>query len=208
MTAAGKSNQSALFLDSTGRTYAVPAHQLPSARGQGEPLTSRIDLPTNAALMGVMMGEDHQPCLLASDAGYGFIAKLSELHTKNKKGKASLSIPEGGNALKPRLINDLEKDYIAALTNSGQLLLFKVADLPQLAKGKGNKIINISSKKFKTREEYLIDIAVIGETDELTILSGKRKLTLKKNDLKHFLGERGQRGGKLPRGFQHADGFE
>ncbi len=207
MAVKGKSNQAAIFLDSTGRTYSLPTHNLPSARGQGEPITGKLEPPVGATFTGVLLGENEQLVLLASNAGYGFITKLEDLHTKNKKGKASLSVQQGAVALTPKVVQNIEADYIAAVTNLGNLLLFPIADLPQLAKGKGNKIINIPSAKFKTGEEFLIDVTVINKSQDLTLLSGKRKLTLKAKDLASFQGERGQRGKKLPRGFQRVDGF-
>jgi topoisomerase-4 subunit A len=207
MAIEGRSNLPAVFLDSTGRTYALPAHSLPSARGQGEPITGRVSPPPGAAFEGVVTGENEQMVLLASNAGYGFVAKLEDLITKNKKGKTSLSPSTGAKALAPRMIQDLDSNYIAAVTNTGNLLLFPIADLPQLAKGKGNKVINIPTAKFKAGEEFVVGMAVLAEKDSLTLLSGKRKLTLKPKDLANFQGERGQRGHKLPRGFQHVDGF-
>lgn len=207
MAVQGKSNLPAIFLDSTGRTYAVPAHSLPSARGQGEPITGRVSPPPGATFEGVVTGESEALVLLASSAGYGFVAKLEDLITKNKKGKTSLSPSKEAKALAPRMIQNLDSNYIAAVTNIGNLLLFPIADLPQLAKGKGNKVINIPTAKFKAGEEFVVDMTVLGEKDSLTLLSGKRKLTLKPKDLANFQGERGQRGRKLPRGFQHVDGL-
>lgn len=207
MAVKGRSNQSAIFLDSTGRTYSIPVHSLPSARGQGEPITSKLEPPAGAEFTGVLLGENEQLVLLTSNAGYGFVTTLEELHTKNKKGKASLAVQDGAMSLTPRTITELATDKIAAVTNSGQLLVFPIAELPQLAKGKGNKIINVPSAKFKAGEEKLCDVLVLGANQGLTILSGKRKLSLKASELASFVGERGQRGKKLPRGFQHVDGF-
>lgn len=207
MAAQGRSNQSVVFLDSTGRTYAIPAHEFPSARGQGEPITGRVDPPPGATFEGLMVNEPEQLYLLSSNAGYGFVGKFQDFITKNRKGKASLSVPKEGRALTPLMINDLEADYVAAVTNTGHLLVFPVAALPQLSKGKGNKIINIPSAKFKKGEEFVVDVTVISEKDPLTLRSGKRTLTLKRKDLVNFQGERGKRGRKLPRGFQRVDGF-
>lgn len=207
MAAKGKSNQPVIFLDSTGRSYSLAIQNLPSARGQGEPVTGKLEPPAGAIFTGVLLGENDQLVLLASNAGYGFVTKLEELNTKNKKGKAALAVQTDAVALTPRLINDIEADYIAAVTNLGNLLLFPIAELPQLTKGKGNKIINIPTAKFKSGEEFLIDVTVIQEKQELTLINGKRTLTLKAKDLAAFQGERGQRGKKLPRGFQRVDGF-
>ncbi len=205
--AQGKSNLPAVFLDSTGRTYAIAAHSLPSARGQGDPITGRVTPAPGATFESVILEEPQKQVLIASNAGYGFVAKVEDLLTKNKKGKASLSVPKEGKALSLRLLNDIESDYIAAVTNTGHLLLFPIADLPVLSKGKGNKIINVPPAKFKNAEEWVVDVAVVHEKDSLTLCSGKRTLTLKPKDLASFQGERGQRGKKLPRGFQKVDGF-
>lgn len=200
--AKGKSNQMAVFLDSKGRSYAIAAHTLPSARGQGEPLTGRLNPPVDAQFIGMLIGNEEQFCLLASDAGYGFVTQLQELHTKNRAGKAALSIPNGGKALMPKYVTDLETDLIAAVTNTGHLLIFPVKELPALSKGKGNKILSIPSSRVLTREEFLIDIAILQASQCLIIISNSKKLKLKPNDLTHYRGERGRRGNKLPRSFQ------
>lgn len=205
ITALGKSNQSALFLDSSGRSYALPAHSLPSARGQGEPLTGRLKPPSGATFAGVLMGDETSHCLLATSAGYGFIATLGALFTKNRQGKQLLSVPTGASVLTPQYVLDLENDYLAALTTQGRLLLFPVKELPQLPKGKGNKIIAIPKEAFQTGEEILCDIAILNQTDSLKIYTGKRSITLKFGDLTHYIGERGRRGNKLPRGYQKVD---
>lgn len=207
-SALGRSTQFAYFTDSTGRAYALPAFNLPSARGQGEPLTGKLNPPTGATFEGVMMGSDEECCLLATNAGYGFVAKLGDLFSKNRAGKAALNVPEKGVALPPRMIKNLEKDYIAAVTNDGRLLLFPVKELPQLSKGKGNKIINIPSAKFATKEEYMAGIVVLNAENTLKLYSGKRHLSLKFKDLENYMGERGRRGNKLPRGFQTVDSLE
>lgn len=205
MAAQGKSNESALFLDSTGRSYALPAHSLPSVRGHGEPLTGKLKSPSGATFAGVLMGREDQHCLLATSFGYGFIATLADLYTKNRNGKTVLTVPPGAQVLSPCYINDMEEDYLAALTNDGRLLLFHVSELPQLAKGKGNKIIGIPSENLKDNSEYVCDIAVLNEEQTLRIFSGKRSITLKFQDLEHYIGERGRRGNKLPRGYQKVD---
>ena len=206
--ARGRSNQNAILLDSTGRSYALPAHTLPSARGQGEPATGRLSAPSGAVFCGVLIGDESQPVLMASDAGYGFVAKLGDLFTKNKAGKAALSLPKGARVLSPQLVGDIEGSSIAAVSNEGRMLVFPLADLPQLAKGKGNKIINIPSSRVQAREEFVVAVAVIGEGEQLLVHSGKRYLNLKLSDLEHYRGERGRRGNKLPRGFQKVDRVE
>ncbi len=204
----GRSTENVLFLDSTGRSYALAAHTLPSARGQGEPLSGKLNPPSGAQFVGLLMGNSDVHCLVASSAGYGFVTTLSELHTKNRAGKALLKVPEHGEALTPRLIQDFNKDQIIVVTLEGYLLMFPVNTLPQLPKGKGNKMINIPKSRFVKGEEKVIDIAILSSKDSLKIYSGKRNIVLKKDDLKHYLSERAKRGSKLPRGFQKVDKIE
>ncbi|MBE8716269.1 DNA topoisomerase IV subunit A [Cellvibrio polysaccharolyticus] len=204
----GKSNQNVILLDSTGRSYSLPAHNLPSARGQGEPLSGRINPPSGATFEGMLMGQDEQRVLLASDAGYGFVAKLGDLLSKNKAGKALLTLPENARVLPPQLLQDPTQVLLAAVSNDGRLLVFPVTELPELARGKGNKIMNIPSARALTREEYVIAVSVIHPGQQLTLYSGKRHITLKAADLEHYRGERGRRGNKLPRGFQKVDQVE
>jgi len=201
----GKSNQQAVFIDSTGRSYSLPAHTLPSARGQGEPLTGRLNSPPGANFAVVLLGEESQKILLASNNGYGFITTLSELYCKNKNGKAVLKLSDNAVVLRPCLITNLETDLMAAITNTGQLLIFSVKDLPELPRGKGNKILNVPSAKFKKGEETIADIAVLSNTQNIKIYSGKQHLILKPSDWKNFIGKRAERGGKLPRGFQRVE---
>lgn len=205
LSVAGKSNQPVVILDSTGRAYCVPAHTLPSARGQGEPLTGRINPPSGASFQGAMMGEEDQLYLLASDAGYGFVAKLGELQSKNKAGKSVLSLPKAARVLQPSPVVDYEDCYVAAVSNEGRMLMFPLADLPQLGRGKGNKIISIPRARVQAREEFVVAVQVLTETDSLVIFAGKRHLKLKFSELEHYQGERGRRGNKLPRGFQKVD---
>lgn len=204
----GKSNQNVILIDSTGRSYSLPAHNLPSARGQGEPLSGRINPPSGATFEGMLMGQDEQRVLLASDAGYGFVAKLGDLLSKNKAGKALLTLPENARVLPPQLLQDPTQVLLAAVSNDGRLLVFPVTELPELARGKGNKIMNIPSARALTREEYVIAVSVIHPGQQLTLFSGKRHITLKAADLEHYRGERGRRGNKLPRGFQKVDQVE
>lgn len=205
MAVLGRSNQQAVFLDTTGRSYSLAAHNLPSARGQGEPLTGRFNPAQGATFTAAMMGEPQELVLLASDAGYGFITKLEELYCKNKSGKAMLKLPENSQVLLPRTVLDIENDLIAAVTSAGYLLLFPVKDLPQLPRGKGNKIINIPGGKASKREEVVVDVAVLSPKANLTLVAGKRTLTLKPTDFVHYKGERAQRGKALPKGFQRVD---
>ncbi len=205
--ARGRSNQNLFLQDSGGRFYALPGHTLPSARGQGEPATGRLNITSGALFTDVLMGADDQKVLLGTDAGYGFVGKIGDLYTKNKAGKAVVSIPKGGRILSPKMVNDSDA-LIAAVSNEGRLLVFPIAELPELARGKGNKIINIPSSRLQAREEYVIDYGVISQGDALVVHSGKRYLVMKAKDLEHYSGERGRRGHKLPRGFQKVDKLE
>ncbi|MBU2097637.1 MAG: DNA topoisomerase IV subunit A, partial [Gammaproteobacteria bacterium] len=204
----GKSNQNAVFLDSTGRTYSLAAHTLPSARGQGEPLTGRLTPPSGATFEAVIMADDKQPLLMASDAGYGFITTVGELQAKNKAGKAVLSLPKGARVMPPIMIQSPENALLVAVSNEGRMLCFPVSELPTLARGKGNKIIGIPSGRVSDRLEFVVSMAVIPQDGALTVYSGKRHVTLKASDLAHYAGERGRRGNKLPRGFQNVDRIE
>lgn len=205
MVARGRSNQPTVILDSTGRAYTLPSHNLPSARGQGEPVTGRINPPSGATFEGLMMGSDSDLYLMASDAGYGFVAKLGDLQTKNKAGKSALNLPKGSVVMQPALISEPEGAWVAAASNEGRLLVFPLADLPQMARGKGNKIIGIPTARVQSREEFVIAVKVLTEKDTLVVYAGKRHHKLKFSDLEHYRGERGRRGNKLPRGFQKVD---
>ncbi len=198
--ARGRSNQLAVFIDSTGRTYSLPAHTLPSARGHGEPLSGKLNPPSGALFVGVMMGAANDLFLLANDAGYGFIARLEDLYAKNRAGKAILNLPDGAKVLPPvRVQVGDESDWLAAATSEGRLLLIDANELPQMNKGKGVKIINIP--KGKDNEVLVAALALNGE-QSLTVQAGKRHVTLKPGDLENYIGERASRGSKLPQGFQ------
>ena len=208
LAAKGRSQEGVVFLDSTGRAYTVAAHSLPSARGQGEPLTGKINPPSGAVFKAVLMGKPEQKLLMMSDAGYGFVSSLENLQSKNKAGKAALSLPKNAEVMHPVTIANPETQMLAAITNEGRMLVFPVKDLPELAKGKGNKIISIPSARAQSRDELMISVAVFSEEDYLVIHSGKRHLKLKFADLQHYVGERGRRGQKLPRGLQRVDRIE
>jgi topoisomerase-4 subunit A len=208
MSVRGRTNLPVVILDSTGRAYTVPSHNLPSARGQGEPVTGRINPPSGASFEGIMTGDDSKLYLLASDAGYGFVAKLADLQTKNRAGKAAINLPKGSQVLQPAPVDTIEGSFVAAVSNEGRLLIFPLPDLPQLARGKGNKIISIASARVQSREEFVIAVQVLGEKDSLVVHAGKRHLTLKFSELEHYRGERGRRGNKLPRGFQKVERTE
>jgi len=203
-----RSNQQAVFLDSEGRSYSLPAHTLPSARGQGEPLTGRLDPPKGATFQTVLGGEPGSWLLLASDAGYGFLTKLEELYAKNKAGKALLSLPEHARVLPPVAVQDPEHDRLVAITNEGRMLVFPVSELPVLPRGKGNKIIAIPAERAASRNEWVTVLTVIPAGASLTLFAGKRHFTLKAADLDHYQGERGRRGNKLPQGLQRVERAE
>jgi topoisomerase-4 subunit A len=194
-----------VFIDSTGRSYSLAAHSLPSARGQGDPLSGRLSPPPGARFDWVLLPDDQALYVLASDAGYGFVVKGADLQAKNKAGKALLTLPSGALVMPPRPVSERETDWLAAVTTEGRLLLFKVAELPRLSKGKGNKIIGIPGDRVASREEYVTDLLVLPAGATLVLVAGKRTLSLRGTDLEHYQGERGRRGNKLPRGFQRVD---
>jgi topoisomerase-4 subunit A len=204
-SAQGRSNQLAMFLDSTGRVYSVVAGTLPSARGQGEPLSSRFKPPDGAAFCGAMIGDSEQKYLLASDAGYGFIATLTDLVSRNKAGKAVLRVPVGGKAVVPARVPADKECLIAAISSIGRLLLFEMEELPELAKGKGNKLINIPGPKYKSGVEKMVAAAVVPEDGHLEVYTGTRKMTIKWNDLDDYYGDRALRGSMLPKGWRKVE---
>lgn len=208
LSAQGKTNQSAAFFDSQGRVYSVPVHTLPSARGQGEPLSGRLNITAGSTIDAAMIANEDQRVLVSSDAGYGFICRFADMMSKNKAGKALLSLPKGSKVMPPQLLAQQENAMLVSVTNEGRLLVFPVSELPELSKGKGNKIINIPSARAASGEELLVSLVVLPENAELRVHSGKRYLNLKSSDLEHFKGERGRRGSKLPRGFQRVDRLE
>lgn len=197
--ACGKSNQPVIFIDSTGRSYALDPLSLPSARSQGEPLTGKLTLPTGATIEQVIMEPEKQELLMASDAGYGFICKFEDLIARNKAGKALISLPENAKVLKPETLSK-SASLLVSLTSAGRMLIFPVRDLPALSKGKGNKIISIPAANAKARSELLVKLFLISEQASLEFHSGKRKITLKPEDLQKFRAERGRKGSQLPRG--------
>jgi topoisomerase-4 subunit A len=203
-----RSNQPVVFLDSSGRCYSVAAHALPSARSQGEPLTGRLAPPGGARFCAVVGGAPDDAVLIASDAGYGFVTRIAELYAKNKSGKLLLTLPKGAAVLPPVAVGDVQHDLVAAVSSRGHLLLFPVAELPVMPRGKGNKIIQIPPKKVADRSEFVSVLAVLPSGASLTLFCGKRHLTLKPADLERFAGERGRRGALLPRGFQAVERAE
>lgn len=206
--ARGRTNSSAMFLDSSGRVYCVPAHGFPSARGLGEPISGRLKPPDGARFISVLMGGDDERYLFSTSAGYGFVARLGDLQSRNKAGKAVISVPAGAEVLPARTVASLTDDRVCAISSSGSLLAFPIGELPEMAKGKGNKIYNIPGAKFKSGQESMIAIAVLSPKQKLKIRSGKRHTTLKYQDLEDYMGSRGQRGRKLPRGFQNVQAVD
>ena len=206
--ARGRTNDLLVFVDSTGRTYNLPATSLPSARSQGEPLTGRLKPPEGARYVGLGMGDADSRVLLCSNAGFGFVGRLGELVTKNRAGKAALNVPGDGFALPPEPAFAGNAQQVAAVTSQGRLLVFPLANLPEMARGKGVKLINIPAAAFKTGEEQLVGAAVLRPRDHLILHAGQRYLRLRPKDLAHYEGERARRGLKLPRGFQRVDRVE
>ncbi len=204
-SAQGRSNQQAMFIDSTGRVYSVIAGTLPSARGQGEPLSSRFKPPDGAAFCGAMIGPLEQKYLLASDAGYGFITSLGDLVSRNKAGKAILKVAPNGRAVVPSPVPADTECLIAAVSSIGRLLLFEMEELPELAKGKGNKLINIPGPKYKSGEETMVAATVVPEEGSLQVYTGSRMMTIKWNDLDDYYGDRALRGSMLPKGWRKVE---
>ncbi len=203
-----RSNQQAIFLDSAGRSYSLAAHTLPSARGQGEPLTGRFNPPAGSVFVAVLGGDPDQCWLLASDAGYGFRVRARDLMANKKAGKAALSLPAGARVLRPSMITDADTDRLVAVTSAGRMLVIPASDLPELNRGKGNKIIGVPAKAVADRSEYVVDVLAVPDGGRVRLYSGKRYLNLRSSDLNAYEGERGRRGNKLPRGFQKVDGIE
>lgn len=206
--ARGRSNRPVVFIDSSGRSYATDAHSLPTARSQGEPLTGRFNLASGENFEKVVMAEDEQKYLLSSDAGYGFVGSFADMVSRNKNGKALLSLSASAKVMTPRLITNVDEELVLSITSEGRMLVFPLRDLPVLSKGKGNKIINIPAARAKAREEFVTLLEVLSPESAVTLHAGKRKLTLKASDIEHYRGERGRRGNKLPRGLQRVDRVE
>jgi topoisomerase-4 subunit A len=198
--ALGRSNQTCIFLDSTGRAYNVATHTLPSARGQGEPLSGHLNPPDGSSFCAVLIGQPDDRWVVASSAGYGFVVKLEELYTRNKAGKAALRVPDGATVV-PAAPTGADGAWLAAVSTDGRLLVFALDELPELAKGKGNKILGLPSKG----EERLAAVCVLGKQQALKIQSGQRVMTLKAQDLDHYRAARGRRGSALPRGWRKVE---
>ena len=203
----GRSTQAIYLLDSTGRSYSTSSHDLPSARTQGEPLTGRLNPPSGALFTHLLTGNPDDWYVLASHYGYGFRVQLKELASKNKAGKLLITLPDGAKVLKPVPVQD-ESELLAVVTLQGRLLIFPVADLPALARGKGNKLIQIPPSDLQSETDYVVSLLSIPEVATLKVLSGKRFLLLKTADIAHYTSTRAKRGIALPRGFQRVEGLE
>lgn len=206
--ALGRSNQSAYFLDSTGRSYSLPIHELPSARSQGEPLTAKLNPPAGAAFKAVLAGGEDDWLLMLSDSGYGFLVQLGELAAKNRGGKAVLSIPDRSEILAPVRLADPDRDLIALCSAQGRLLVIPAFEVPRLTKGKGNKLLDIKSADLTSRSDHVIAVACFAPGSGLKVHAGKRFLSLQPGDVDHYRGSRGRRGNPLPRGFQRVERLE
>ncbi len=206
-TARLRSHQHAVFLDSTGRSYSLLVNSLPSARGQGEPLTGRFDPPAEAQFIAVLEAPAAARYLLAADTGYGFIVRLEDLIAKPKAGKTVLNLTAGAQVMPPVLlpVADVALLQVAVVSSAGYLLVFAATDVPELARGKGNRLMGIPALKLTTREEIVVALTVIPAGGNVTVVAGQRTLTLKPSDLAAYQSERGRRGRLLPRGFQHVE---
>jgi len=202
-----RSTQPVYLLDSTGRAYSTSAHDLPSARTQGEPLTGRLNPPAGSSFTNLLVGNPDDWIVVASDAGYGFRVQLKELLSKNKAGKTLLTLPDGAKVLKPAAVKS-DEDLLAVVTLQGRLLIFPVSELPALAKGKGNKLIQIPSADLSNGSDKVVAIIAIAAAGELKVIAGKRHIQLKGADITHYSSSRAKRGLALPRGFQRVDGLE
>ena len=209
LTAArGRSNQLAVFLDSTGRAYSVPAHTLPSARGQGEPLSGRLNPPDGARFAGVLIGEPDDRWVLASDAGHGFVVRLGDLYSRNRAGKTVLKVPGGAAVVTPVPVREPAGAWVVAASSAGHMLTFPLEELPELARGKGNKILGIPARKLAAGEERVVSLAVIGPDDKLFVLCGQRRMGFRYDELERYEGTRGRRGALLPRGWRRVERLE
>ncbi|KAA5966222.1 MULTISPECIES: DNA topoisomerase IV subunit A [unclassified Pantoea] len=205
--ARGKSNQPVAFIDSTGRSYTLDPTSLPSARGQGEPLTGKLTPPPGAVVEQVLMEADDQRLLMASDAGYGFICTFSDLVSRNRAGKALLTLPDNARVMTPMAVYH-EDDMLLAITQAGRMLMFPVGELPQMSKGKGNKIISIPSAEAAAGQDKLAWLMILPPGSAITLHVGKRKMLLRSEELQKFRADRGRRGTLLPRGLQKIDRVE
>ncbi len=207
-SARGRSNEQAVFLDSRGRAFSLSAHSLPSARSLGEPLSSRFTIQPGESFLYTLAGSANRKIILASSFGYGFVTELGNLHSRVKAGKAALTVPQGARPVMPVSFDPEASNTIICATTDGYLLAFPLEDVPELSKGKGNKLINIPPKRLKAGEESMLGLAVMAEKQEILVWAGQRYLRMGAKDIEHFRGDRAHRGRKLPRGFQRVTHIE
>ena len=206
--AKGRSNQMAFFIDSTGRSYSLLANSLPSARGQGEPLTGKLTPPLGAEFIDVVMGQDDQAVILSSDAGYGFVSTLGNLNSKTKSGKHVITLSKQARANRLAMVEDIDGNFVAVVTNRARLLIFPVSELPLLSKGKGNKLIQIANKDFIDREEFVVGVCAIKDNQKLRVQYGKKHKNYAFDDLVNFVSHRARKGLILPGVFKKVDSIE
>ena len=203
----GKSNQMCVFLDSNGKAYSLPSHSLPSARGMGDPITGRVSADSGVKFISSLIGNDDDKYMIMNTAGYGYISEFKNMVSNKKSGRAFMKIPNNADLLKAIRVRD-DHVYIAAISNIGRLLIFKIDELPMLAKGKGNKIINIPTAKFVAKEEFMAHAQLISLSSSLRIdRVGKGSLTLKLKDLENYISSRAKRGNMLPQGYRKVIGM-
>jgi topoisomerase-4 subunit A len=202
----GRSTQQVAFIDSTGRSYSTAAHTLPSARGNGEPLSGRFTLPAGARVTGAAIADSDARYVVASSFGYGFVTRFENFTSRQKAGKQLLNPSEGAEALPPASMMEAGSDWIVAVTSAGHLLAFPAKELPELDKGKGNKLIQVPPAKLRSGEEKVVAVTSVRQGGELTVYSGKQKLVLSWRDLQAYEGTRATRGHALPRGYTRVDG--
>ena len=200
-----RSTQQVAFLDSEGRAYSTLIHTLPSARGNGEPLTGRFSPAPGSQFITLASGENTTRFVLASSHGYGFVTRFENLTGRNKAGKAMLNLTSGSRVLTPAVVANPDTDRIVAVTSSGNLLAIAASDLPELDKGKGNKIIDIPKAKLAT--ERVVAVVSVAPGNTLLVRSGARTMNLSFKDLDTYLGTRATRGHLLPRGWQKVEGL-
>lgn len=205
---AGRSNQLVAFLDSTGRAYTLPAHTLPSARGQGEPLSGRVTPADGGRFVGLASGAAEDTWVLVSSHGYGFLTRLEDVFSRQKTGKLVLNLPQGAQALPPQRVLNAQSDRLALLTSDGYLLLLAISELPAMAKGKGNKLIGIPPTRLKSGQEQVAALCVVPESATLIVHAGKKYKAMSPGEWLDYQAERGRRGLRLPRGYQQADRLE
>jgi topoisomerase-4 subunit A len=206
--ARGRNLQQAVFIDSTGRAYSLDAHQLPAARGYGEPLSGSVDPPDGATFAAVLIGEPTDVWLLASDAGYGFKVRLAELYARNKKGKSVLKPPENARVLPAQPITD-PASLAVFVGNDGEVLALPVAAIEEMSAGKGQNLFGIPGKKSADREEYLVAMAVVAPGEQLTVYSGNSApMKLRHEELKAFQDKKGQRRQRFSRAYKQVDRLE